>query len=88
MPFVVIIFSGGVAFAFGRERMDDHRTILDLLRFVKSSHQSGDVVAVNIANVLKSQLVDERTWQNRCRNRILHRFSRVMETFAYGWNRQ
>ena len=77
-----------MAFAFGRERMDDHWTILDLLGFVKSSYQSGDVVAINIADVLKSKLVYERTRQNRRRNRILHRFSRVMKTFAYGWNRQ
>ena len=88
MPFVVIAFRGGVAFAFGGERMDDDRTILDLLRFVKGPHQRAHVVAVDIAYVFKSKFVDERTRQNRRGNSILHRFSRVMETFAHRWNRK
>ena len=66
--------------------MDDHWAILDLLRFMQSLHQCAHVMAVNVADVLETQFVDERTGKDSGRNRILHRLRSMMQSLAHRRN--
>ena len=88
VPRVVIVFRCRKAFAFGRQRVNDDRAVLDLLRFVERCNQRSRIVAVDVADVFEAQFVDERAGQDRRRDRILHRLRRVMQRSAERGNRE
>src|SRR5437867_453794 len=72
--------------AFGRQRVNDHGAVFDLLRLLQSRNQRTHVVAVNVTDVLKSKFVDERAGKNRRGDRVLHCLGCMMQTFTNGWN--
>ena len=62
--------------------MNDHRAILNLLRFAKRRNQRARVVTIDVADVLEAQLIDQCAGKHRRRNRVLHGLGRVMQSFA------
>ncbi len=82
MPAIVVRLSLRKTFALGGQRMNDHRTIFDLLRFVERGDERARIVTVNIADVFKTQLTDERARQHCRGNHVFHRLRRVMQSLA------
>ncbi len=88
VPLIVIFFRRRVTFTLGRQRVNDHRAVFDLLCFAQRRDQRAHVVAVNIADVFETQFVYQRSGQDRGRDRVFHRFRGMMQTLANGRNRQ
>src|SRR5438270_10923618 len=68
--------------------MNDDRAVFDLLSFFQCGDQRAHVMTVNVSDVLEAELVDERTWQNRGGDRVLHCFGGMMKTRAYRGDRK
>ncbi len=82
MPFVVIVLSGWMAFAFGCQRVNYHGAVVNLFGFVQRLHQRFHVMAIDIADVFEAEFVDQRAGQNGRGDRIFHRLGGVMQGFA------
>ena len=55
MPAIVILFRLRIAFAFGRKRMNDDRTIVDLFSFIQGRNEGSRIVTVDVADVFETQ---------------------------------
>ena len=88
MPFVVIAFGCGMAFALCRERVNDNGAIFDLLRFAECFNQRPRVMTVDVTDIFETEFVDQSARQNRGGNGVLHGFRRVVQALADRRDRQ
>src|SRR2546421_2295852 len=88
MPTIIVLLRLRMTFALCRQRVNNYRSILDLLCLVERGNQSTRIMAIHIADILEAQLADECSRQDGGRKRVLHRLGGMMQTLAYRWDCQ
>src|SRR3982751_5676884 len=83
---VVVLLGVRKTLSLCRQGMDDHRAVVNPLRFFERSHQRGNIVPVDVAYVLKTKLVDQRTWKHGRSDGVFHGFCRAAEAFPEAWD--
>ncbi len=79
---VIIVLWVREALALCRQRVDDHRPVIDLLCLLKSTHEVRNVMPVNISDIFKAQFIDQRARQDSRGNSVFYRLRRRAQLTA------